>query len=105
MVERRLPPPGGMTGEQSMRHGYFPAGNGNAPKSVFYEQGKFGRLFPTLPPFATDTASVRNALDELGKAGGIMDAGDDNDPSANPTLAADLIVDKALGKHNRDNPR
>lgn len=88
-----------------MRHGYFPAGNGNAPKSVYYEQGKFGRLFPTLPPFAIDSASVRNALDELGKAGGLMDAKDDNDPAANPALAAELIVDKALGKHNRDNPR
>ena len=29
------------------------------PSSTFYDQGRFGRLFPTLPPFASDTPLVR----------------------------------------------
>ena len=51
------------------------------PQSVFYDQGRFGQLFPTLPPFAADTPLVRDALTELGAKGGPMDAGDDlSDP-------------------------
>ncbi len=51
------------------------------PRSVFYAQGRFGRLFPTLPPFAADTKLIRDALAELGVAGGPMDPGDDlSDP-------------------------
>ena len=46
------------------------------PRSTFYDKGKFGRLFPALPPFATDNPSVRESLLELGKPGGIMDAHD-----------------------------
>jgi hypothetical protein len=53
------------------RHGHYTLGGENPPKSTYYEQGKFGRLFPMLPPFATDTPTVRNALMELGKKGGI----------------------------------
>lgn len=41
----------------------------NAPQSLYYEQGKFGRLFPTLPPLL----ARQEALLELGKAGGLMD--------------------------------
>ena len=25
------------------------------PRSTFFDHGRFGRLFPTLPPFASDT--------------------------------------------------
>ena len=36
------------------------------PKSTYYEQGKFGRMFPMLPPFASDTPTVQNgSLKEL----------------------------------------
>jgi hypothetical protein len=43
----------------------------------------FTRMFPALPPFADATDSVRAALLELGKPGGIMDPGDDlGDPLA-----------------------
>lgn len=45
--------------------------------SRYYDKGKFGRLFPNLPPFATDTPKLRAALMEIGEKGGIMDAGDD----------------------------
>lgn len=87
------------------RHGHYPIGGGNPPSSVYYEQGKFGRLFPTLPPFAADTPSVRKALDALGEAGGPMDAGDANDPADDPLLAQHLITEPALGLANRDNPK
>jgi hypothetical protein len=46
-------------------------------------QGTFGRLFPGLPAFASDSPQVRANLLELGKRGGIMDAGDAR-PPANP---------------------
>jgi hypothetical protein len=44
-------------------------------------------MFPMLPLFATDTPTVRDALKELGKKGGIMDAADETDIAANPNLA------------------
>ncbi len=60
--------------------------------------GSFGRMFPSLPPFADANDTVRGALVELGKPGGILDAHDDlsagpkrliTDPSVNgnPTAA------------------
>ncbi len=57
------------------------------PRSKYYASGRFGRLFPTLPPFATDTQKVRAALMELGKPGGIMDPGEADNPD-NPNIAA-----------------
>jgi hypothetical protein len=54
-------------------------------------------MFPTLPPFAADTPSIRGALMELGAAGGPMDA---QDPVAPPL---DLITDPALSAGNSDN--
>ncbi len=65
------------------RHGHYALGGENPPKTTYYEQGKFGRLFPMLPPFATDTPTVRAALKELGEKGGVMDA-DETDIVANP---------------------
>ncbi len=80
-----------------MPHGYADLG-GLTPRSVFYDQGRFGRLFPSLPPFAADTPLVRAALAELGAAGGPMDPGDDlSDPIR-------LITDPAKSTHNPDNP-
>ncbi len=80
-----------------MSHG--DADNGQVtPRSTFYDQGRFGRLFPTLPPFAADTPSIRAALAELGAPGGPMDAGDDlSDPVT-------LITDPAKSAHNPNNP-
>lgn len=42
------------------------------------DSSRFGRLFPTLKPFARDTEKVRAALLELGKKGGIMNQESDN---------------------------
>ncbi len=56
------------------------------PRSRYYEHGKFGRLFPNLPPFAADSESLRAGLNEIGKPGGIMDKGDNNPD--NPNISA-----------------
>ncbi|CAN5674714.1 heme peroxidase family protein [soil metagenome] len=81
-----------------MGHGNADAGQ-LTPRSTFYDQGRFGRLFPTLPPFAADTALVRDALAELGAPGGPMDAGDDlSDPIT-------LITDPTKSTHNPNNPK
>ena len=70
------------------------------PRSRYHDSGKFGRLFGELPPFASDNPSVRAALLELGKPGGLMDAQDNLD--ATPQQ---LIVDPALSANNPNNPR
>jgi hypothetical protein len=81
-----------------MPHGHASLGE-STPQSVFYDQGRFGRLFPTLPTFAADTALIRDALKELGAKDGPMDAGDDvSDPIS-------LITDPAKSINNPDNPR
>jgi hypothetical protein len=49
--------------------------SGDVPSSLtYYGQGTFGRLFPQLPAFATNSPSVRGALPKLGKRGGLMAA-------------------------------
>jgi hypothetical protein len=80
-----------------MSHGN--ADNGvTTPRSTFYEQGRFGRMFPTLPPFAADTPTIRQALVEIGQPGRLMDAQDDlSDPIS-------LITDPAKSQHNPNNP-
>jgi hypothetical protein len=78
-------------------HGHAGLGE-STPKSVFYDSGRFGRLFPTLPPFAADTKLLREALAELGAKKGPMDADDDlTDPVT-------LITDPAKSAKNPDNP-
>jgi len=61
--------------------------------------GHFGRMFRNLPPFAPPTDAVRDALMELGRPGGIMDANDDL--AAGPEA---LITDPNLQLINRNNP-
>jgi hypothetical protein len=80
------------------RHGRYNFGEENPPLSTYHNRGKFGRLFPTLPPFASDTPTMREALNDIGKAGGIMDAQDDlSDPITS-------ITNPAKSLHNPDNP-
>jgi len=78
-----------------MGHGDLALGAESTPRSPFYERGRFGRLFPSLPPFASDTKRMRQALIELGAKGGPMDASrpnPDGTPGArnfdNPTIPA-----------------
>jgi hypothetical protein len=80
-----------------MPHGHAQLGE-FTPQSVFYDQGRFGRLFPTLPVFAEDTPFLRDALSELGAKNGPLDARDDlSDPVS-------LITDPAKSVNNPDNP-
>jgi hypothetical protein len=78
-------------------HGHAALGV-STPQSTFYDTGRFGRLFPALPPFASDTPLIRDALAELGSIKGLMDANDDlSDPIT-------LITDPAKSEHNPNNP-
>ena len=80
-----------------MSHGS--ADNGvTTPSSTFYDRGRFGRLFPTLPAFSADTPTIRAALIEIGQPGGIMDAADP------PRSPIELITDPTLSEHNPNNP-
>lgn len=60
---------------------------------------RFSRLFPNLPPFAPPSAALETALRELGRKGGLMDAGDNL--AAGPI---ELITNPDNSKTNRDNP-
>jgi len=60
---------------------------------------RFSRLFPNLPPFAPPSAALAAALRELGRKGGLMDAGDNL--AAGPI---ELITNPDNSKTNRDNP-
>ena len=79
-------------------HGNYPR-DVVPPRSGYFASGRFGRLFGELPPFAADTPAVRDALLELGRPGGLMDAGDDL--AAGPVA---LITDATLSRHNPNNP-
>ncbi|MEO6801689.1 MAG: heme peroxidase family protein [Granulicella sp.] len=79
-------------------HGTYPADI--VPySSTYYDSGRFGRLFGTLPAFATDTPQIREALLHVGKPGGIMDAKDNM--AAGPM---NLITDPTLSVNNPNNP-
>jgi len=58
----------------------------------------FGRMFPGLPPFATPTDRVRADLLDLGRPGGLLDAGDDL--AAGPVR---LITEPSLSARNPNN--
>ena len=60
--------------------------------------GAFGRIFPTLPPFAPASDAIKAALMDIGKPGGLLDAKDDL--SQGP---AALITNPALSVNNPNN--
>ena len=60
---------------------------------------RFGRMFSGLPPFAPANDAIRAALRELGKPGGLLDAGDEL--AAGPVA---LIADPALSANNPNHP-
>jgi hypothetical protein len=75
--------------------GRHPRGHGAPATSA-----EFGRIFPHLPPFAEANDTVRAALLEVGRPGGILDARDQL--SAGPKA---LIVDPAVnGNPTAANP-
>ena len=59
---------------------------------------RFGRMFPTLPKFAAHTRKMEQALMELGKKGGLLDAKDNL--AAGPLA---LITNSSLSEHNPNN--
>ena len=58
----------------------------NAPQSRYYAQGKFGRLFPALPP----SFPSQEALLALGQSGGVMDPGEAHNQN-NPQIPAGFV--------------
>ena len=73
-----------------------PGGHAGAPA----RSTNFGRMFPSLPPFAEANDTVRAMLIEVGKEGGILDANDDL--GAGPTR---LITDGNVnGNPTADDP-
>ena len=73
-------------------------GNSNSGANTPTKQ-QFIRLFPTLSPFAEDSMALQEALVELGKQGGVMDA---KDPLEVGPIR--LITEPGLSPNNRDNP-
>jgi Animal haem peroxidase len=80
--------------------GLVAPGSGQAAEAASAQSPTtFGRIFPNLPAFADATDKVRSALLDLGKSGGLLDAGDSL--AAGPVA---LITDPSLRVNNRDNP-
>lgn len=75
-------------------HGIYPR-DVVPPRSTYYDSGKFGRMFRNLPPFALDTPNLRKNLLGIGAAGGVMDAKDDRNATAEA-----LVLDPALSQNN-----
>jgi hypothetical protein len=68
------------------------------------QEDRFGRMFPDLEPFFREnTTALQNAMRDIGKLGGIMDAGDElGDGGA--AAATALIANPALSARNPNNP-
>ncbi|MCE7796116.1 heme peroxidase family protein [Sphingobium sufflavum] len=81
------------------RHGIYPH-DIIPPRSKYFDSGRFGRIFAELPAFSSDTPEIREALIDIGKAGGIMDAKDKL--SEGPIK---LITEPALSAKNPNNPQ
>lgn len=79
--------------------GGFPGSEAKAASPDQALPGRFGRIFQNLPSFAPPNDTVRAALMELGKPGGLVDAKDNL--NAEP---ADLIVDPQLSLNNPNSP-
>lgn len=75
------------------------------PRRFVIREDRFGRMFPTLPPFdshiesAADRNALTAALRDIGRPGGMLDAHDDLGKGP-----VDLIVDPALSANNLNNP-
>jgi hypothetical protein len=67
-------------GDDMRSHGAAEIRGINCPRSYYYDQGRFGRLFPLLYPFRPDAGALRT----LGEPGGLMDPRDMPGPMDNP---------------------
>jgi hypothetical protein len=70
-----------------------------AARRFVLPEGRFGRLFPGLRPFAEPSGRLNAAMLELGRPGGLLDAQDDL--AAGPVR---LITDPSLSANNPNNP-
>jgi hypothetical protein len=72
---------------------------GGGGRRFFLREDRFGRMFPDLPPFFSRTGrQLTQALLDIGKPGGILDAKDDL--AAGPVK---LITEAALNENNPNN--
>ena len=71
---------------------------GRSRSAIAYETS-FGRMFPNLPAFAEPGDALTEALMDIGRPGGCLDAKDDL--AAGPVQ---LIVDPSLSVNNPNNP-
>ena len=85
----------GPDGPDGVRTG--PGGNGSGPDGD--GPTRFGRVFDDHPPFAEPTDELREALTEIGRPGGMLDA---NDPLEVGPMR--LITEPDLSPDNPDNP-
>jgi hypothetical protein len=69
------------------------------PETLQTPANRFGRMFPDLPSFLPNDQRRQDALIDIGRPGGIMDARDNL--AVGPVL---LITDPAQSVNNRDNP-
>ncbi|HEX5719020.1 MAG TPA: heme peroxidase family protein [Thermoanaerobaculia bacterium] len=70
------------------RHGQLEMRGINAPQSRFHEQGRFGRLFPNLPPLPGNLEHLRAAMREIGKDDGLMEPKTTPENLDNPAIPA-----------------
>jgi hypothetical protein len=74
-----------------------------SPRFVIRED-RFGRMFPDLDPFFREnTTALQNAMRDIGKVGGILDAQDKLDDGGEAAATA-LIADLSLSANNPNNP-
>ena len=71
---------------------------GGATHAAASTVNQFGRMFPSLPPFAPASDAVKAALADIGKVGGLMDAKDPLNQGAEA-----LAENQAFSNNNLDN--
>lgn len=89
----------GVTAAGAVAVGAAPAISGLHQAAAATPADRFGRMFPDLPPFIPTDERRRNALRDMGRPGGIMDA---KDPLHEGPVR--LITNPELSPDNPDNP-
>jgi hypothetical protein len=96
--ERRRPGREGPESRGDRNRGAGTGGGGGGGGPTLDGPDRFGRMFD-LPSFADPSRELREALTEMGRPGGMMDA---NDPLEVGPIR--LITEPDLSPNNRDNP-
>lgn len=77
----------------------LPAASADADDDRSIRSDRFGRMFPSLPPAVQPSEALTDAIADLGRPGGLLDA---KDPLERGPI--DLIVDLSLSAGNPNNP-